>query len=155
MRDAMLCTFVGEMEANRNCGGGHENDSDVIKSYKFHGSGKKIREKRSQRTHCQDGRIKYRNMPHELSQNPQHPQVANGTIKASGHDKNAPGTYIKWDAEGVEVIPDDEEEKIREVSAQFNRFQMMNFNEHMHCFRGTHLKTHGVRPFNLDRSQKL
>jgi hypothetical protein len=37
-----------------------------------------------------------------------------------------------------------EQEKIKEVSDQFNRFQMMNFNEHHHCLRGTHLKTQGV-----------
>lgn len=71
-------------------------------------------------------------------------KVASGTIKAGGQDKKAPGTYIKWNAPGVENIPDDEEEKIKQVSAQFNRFQMMNFNEHMHCLRGTHLKTQGV-----------
>lgn len=38
-----------------------------------------------------------------------------------------------------------EAEKIQAVSDQFNRFQMMNFNEHHHCLRGTHLKTQGVR----------
>ncbi|KAF2131823.1 heme-dependent catalase [Dothidotthia symphoricarpi CBS 119687] len=70
-------------------------------------------------------------------------KVASGTVKAGGQDKPAPGTYIKWDAEGVEVIPSDEKEKIQAVSDQFNRFQMMNFNEHMHCLRGTHLKTQG------------
>ena len=37
-----------------------------------------------------------------------------------------------------------ERDKIQAVSEQFNRFQMMNFNEHMHCLRGTHLKTQGV-----------
>ncbi|OQO01628.1 hypothetical protein B0A48_12664 [Cryoendolithus antarcticus] len=68
---------------------------------------------------------------------------ANGTTKANGQDKPAPGEYIKWDAEGVEVKQPGEAEKIKEVAAQFNRFQMMNFNEHMHCLRGTHLKTQG------------
>lgn len=48
------------------------------------------------------------------------------------------------DAKGVEVKQPGEEEKIKEVSDQFNRFQMMNFNEHHHCLRGTHLKTQGV-----------
>lgn len=52
--------------------------------------------------------------------------------------------YIHWDAPGVEVEQPGEKEKIQEVSQQFNRFQMMNFNEHMHCLRGTHLKTQGV-----------
>jgi hypothetical protein len=71
-------------------------------------------------------------------------KVPSGTVKAGGQDKPAPGKYIKWDAEGVEVIQSGEQEKIKEVSDQFNRFQMMNFNEHMHCLRGTHLKTQGV-----------
>lgn len=48
------------------------------------------------------------------------------------------------DAQGVETIQPGEQEKIQEVSDQFNRFQMMNFNEHHHCLRGTHLKTQGV-----------
>jgi hypothetical protein len=71
-------------------------------------------------------------------------KVASGTVKAGGQDKPAPGEYIKWDSDGVEKIPAGETEKIQAVSDQFNRFQMMNFNEHMHCLRGTHLKTQGV-----------
>ncbi|KJX95874.1 catalase like protein [Zymoseptoria brevis] len=51
--------------------------------------------------------------------------------------------YIRWDAEGVEYEQPGEKEKIWEVSEQFNRMQMMNFNEHHHCLRGTHLKTQG------------
>lgn len=54
-------------------------------------------------------------------------------------------TFIKWDAPGVEEIQPGEKEKIWEVSEQFKRMQMMNFNEHHHCLRGTHLKTQGVR----------
>jgi hypothetical protein len=72
-------------------------------------------------------------------------RIASGTVKAGGQDKPAPGEYIRWDAEGVEVVPEGEQAKIQAVSDQFNRFQMMNFNEHMHCLRGTHLKTQGVR----------
>lgn len=52
--------------------------------------------------------------------------------------------YIKWDAPGVEVEQPGEKEKIKEVAEQFNRLQMMNFDEHHHCLRGTHLKTQGV-----------
>ena len=52
--------------------------------------------------------------------------------------------YIHWDAKGVEVEQPGEKEKIWEVSNQFNRMQMMNFNEHHHCLRGTHLNTQGV-----------
>ena len=80
-------------------------------------------------------------------------KVANGTIKAGGQDKRAPGTFIKWDTPGVENIPADEEQKTKDVSAQFNRFQMMNFNEHMHCLRGTHLKTQGVSAYHCPRKR--
>ncbi|KAH7079322.1 catalase-like domain-containing protein [Paraphoma chrysanthemicola] len=76
-------------------------------------------------------------------QNIHNGKVPSGTVKAGGQDKKAPGTYIKWDAPGVETIQPGEQEKIKDVSDQFNRFQMMNFNEHMHCLRGTHLKTQG------------
>lgn len=58
-------------------------------------------------------------------------KVASGTVKAGGQDKPAPGTYIHWDAEGVEKIEPGEQEKIQAVSDQFNRFQMMNFNEYV------------------------
>ena len=51
--------------------------------------------------------------------------------------------YLR-NAKGVEYEQKGEKEKIQAVSEQFNRFQMMNFNEHMHCLRGTHLKTQGV-----------
>ena len=83
-------------------------------------------------------------MGYHRIQNIHNGKVPSGTVKAGGQDKKATGSYIKWDAPGVENIPDDEQEKIKEVSAQFNRFQMMNFNEHMHCLMGTHLKTQGV-----------
>lgn len=51
--------------------------------------------------------------------------------------------YIKWDAKGVEVVTENEEQRIKDVAGQFCRFQMNNFNEHHHCLRGTHLKTQG------------
>lgn len=53
------------------------------------------------------------------------------------------------DAEGVEIEQPGERDKIQAVSDQFNRFQMMNFNEHMHCLRGTHLKTQGVNIYPI------
>jgi len=82
-------------------------------------------------------------MGHHRIENIHNGKVPSGTVKAGGQDKKAPGTYIKWDAPGVETIQPGESEKIKAVSDQFNRFQMMNFNEHMHCLRGTHLKTQG------------
>ncbi|KAK5939678.1 hypothetical protein PMZ80_008058 [Knufia obscura] len=75
--------------------------------------------------------------------NPQTGEPASGTAKAHGENKPAPGSYIRWDADGVEFEQPGEQDKIKAVSEQFNRFQMMNFNEHMHCLRGTHLKTQG------------
>lgn len=96
-----------------------------------------------------------------VMENPQTGQKASGTVKANGENKPAPGIYIKWyaqmscderdnakkytrDAEGVETEHPEEKQKIKEVSDQFNRFQINNFNEHHHCLRGTHLKTQGV-----------
>ncbi|KAK7192271.1 hypothetical protein PSPO01_01843 [Paraphaeosphaeria sporulosa] len=62
---------------------------------------------------------------HHRIENIHNGKVASGTVKAGGQDKPAPGRYIPLGCD------------------QFNRFQMMNFNEHMHCLRGTHLKTQG------------
>ncbi|KAF2417117.1 heme-dependent catalase [Tothia fuscella] len=70
-------------------------------------------------------------------------ESASGTVKSGGAGTPASGNYIRWDSEGVEKVQPGEKEKIQAVSDQFNRFQMMNFNEHHHCFRGTHLKTQG------------
>ncbi|KAK0817683.1 hypothetical protein LTR91_019843 [Friedmanniomyces endolithicus] len=61
-----------------------------------------------------------------VQQNVHTGEKASGTAKVNGEDKPASGEYMKWDAEGVEVVPPEEEKKIYEVSAQFNRFQMMN-----------------------------
>ena len=59
-------------------------------------------------------------------------------------DSKPQAHLINRDAKGVEVEQPNEKETIQAVSDQFNRFQMYNFNEHMHCLRGTHLKTQGV-----------
>jgi hypothetical protein len=70
------------------------------------------------------------------------PSISGGEWTADNN--SAIVTNLRRDAKGVEVIQPGEQEKIKEVSDQFNRFQMMNFNEHHHCLRGTHLKTQGV-----------
>jgi hypothetical protein len=59
--------------------------------------------------------------------------------------------YIRWDAKGVENEQPGEKEKIKEVSEQFSRFQMMNFDDNQHALRGTHLKTQGVRHLSYPR----
>ena len=64
-------------------------------------------------------------------------------------------TDFHRDAKGVEFEQEGEKDKIAEVSAQFNRFQMMNFNEHHHCLRGTHLKTQGVSSDPRNKSTVL
>ena len=69
---------------------------------------------------------KANNMSCPVQQNVHTGEKASGTAKVNGEDKPASGEYMKWDAEGVEVVPPEEEKKIYEVSAQFNRFQMMN-----------------------------
>jgi hypothetical protein len=51
-------------------------------------------------------------------------EKASGTVKANGVGKAAPGEYIRWDAEGVETIPPEEQDKIWEVSNQFNRVRL-------------------------------
>ena len=78
-------------------------------------------------------------------------EKAEAEFKAPGEGTD--GDYIRWDAPGVEVEQPKEKETIQAVSDQFNRFQMYNFNEHMHCLRGTHLKTQGVRDPSLGFSR--
>ncbi|KAK1062448.1 hypothetical protein LTR74_010287 [Friedmanniomyces endolithicus] len=74
-----------------------------------------------------------------VQQNVHTGEKASGTAKVNGEDKPASGEYMKWDAEGVEVVPPEEEKKIYEVSAQFNRFQMMNL-----CVMGKFTVHHGL-----------
>lgn len=54
-------------------------------------------------------------MGHHRIQNIHNGKVSSGTVKAGGEDKKAPGTYIKWDAPGVETVQPSEKEKIQEV----------------------------------------
>ncbi|KAH8719424.1 hypothetical protein GQ44DRAFT_829308 [Phaeosphaeriaceae sp. PMI808] len=91
-------------------------------------------------------------MGHHTIQNI-HGKVPNDTVNAGGQRKKAPGTYIKWDADGVETIQTGEKEKIQEVSDQFNRFQMMDFNEHMHCLRGTQRNWNDLPKFGDELSK--
>jgi len=50
-------------------------------------------------------------------------------------------TYIRWDAEGVEKKPPNEDENIAAVVEQINTIQRANRSKTGRCFSGTHAKT--------------
>ncbi|KAL8763525.1 MAG: hypothetical protein Q9194_007321 [Teloschistes cf. exilis] len=52
--------------------------------------------------------------------------------------------YIRWDAEGVEKIPEGEEEDIKAVAEMINAIQKAQWNSHRHCYSGTHARTQGL-----------
>ncbi|KAF2251750.1 hypothetical protein BU26DRAFT_516511 [Trematosphaeria pertusa] len=52
---------------------------------------------------------------HHRIENIHNGKVASGSVKAGGQDKPAPGEYVRWDAEGVEVVQPEEREKIQAV----------------------------------------
>lgn len=45
--------------------------------------------------------------------------------------------YVRWDAEGVEEIPPNEEEYMDAVIKQINAIQQMNFDRDRHAYGGT------------------
>ena len=51
--------------------------------------------------------------------------------------KLADRKYIRWDAEGVEKIPENEEKDIMAVADMINAIQKAQWNSHRHCFSGT------------------
>ncbi|KAL8957975.1 MAG: hypothetical protein Q9193_004879, partial [Seirophora villosa] len=58
--------------------------------------------------------------------------------------KLAGRNYIRWDAEGVEKIPENEEDDIKAVADMINTIQKAQWNSHRHCYSGTHARTQGV-----------
>ncbi|KAL9002157.1 MAG: hypothetical protein Q9188_004906 [Gyalolechia gomerana] len=58
--------------------------------------------------------------------------------------KLASRNYIRWDAEGVEKIPENEEEDIKAVAEMINAMQKAQWNHHRHAYSGTHARTQGV-----------
>ncbi|TKX21388.1 catalase-like protein [Elsinoe australis] len=52
--------------------------------------------------------------------------------------------YIRWDANGVEVVPPGEEEDIKAVAEQINTIQRAHYNKTRHAYGGTHARTQGV-----------
>ena len=52
--------------------------------------------------------------------------------------------YIKWQDEGVEKIPPNEKEDIQAVADMINAMQKAQYNNHRHCYTGTHARTQGI-----------
>lgn len=52
--------------------------------------------------------------------------------------------YIRWDAEGVEVIPPNEREYIDGVVKNINESQRRFHKENNRCYTGTHARTRGI-----------
>lgn len=50
--------------------------------------------------------------------------------------KLASRNYIRWDAEGVEKIPENEEEDINAVAEMINAMQKAQWNHHRHAYSG-------------------
>ena len=52
--------------------------------------------------------------------------------------------YLRWNAPGVEIPVENEEEKAKQIAATMNRMQEHNFDCHRRAFTGTHVKTQGL-----------
>ncbi|RGP80780.1 heme-dependent catalase [Fusarium longipes] len=52
--------------------------------------------------------------------------------------------YIRWDAEGVEKIPPDEEQDIKEIVKKINESQRRFYEKNGYCYTGTHARTQGI-----------
>lgn len=63
--------------------------------------------------------------------------------------------YIRWNAEGVEKVPPNEEADIREIVYQINETQRRFHEKNGHCFGGTHARTQGIVKGSLIVSDDL
>lgn len=52
--------------------------------------------------------------------------------------------YIRWDADGVQKVPPNEQEDIQAVVTMINAAQKAQFNKGGHAFGGTHQRTQGL-----------
>lgn len=52
--------------------------------------------------------------------------------------------YLRWDEPGVEFVKPNEEETGRKIGETMNRMQHDNFDQHLHAYRATHVKTQGI-----------
>ena len=57
--------------------------------------------------------------------------------------------YIPWEAEGVEKIPEGEEEDIKAVAKQINDIQKAMYNAHRHAFGGRYHRLYFSPAANL------
>lgn len=56
--------------------------------------------------------------------------------RPAGEEDMSKRHYIRWDAEGVEKIPPNEDEDIQAVADMINAIQKAQWNSHRHCFTG-------------------
>ncbi|KAL3590812.1 hypothetical protein FPOAC2_13014 [Fusarium poae] len=63
--------------------------------------------------------------------------------------------YIRWDADGVERIPPNEQEDIQETVKKINEIQRRFYEKNGHCFGGTHARTQGIVKGKLHVSDDL
>jgi hypothetical protein len=74
-----------------------------------------------------------------------HPlNVAIDSTKRALSSAPATDAYLPWNSPGVEVIKEDEQDKIDQIKSVMSQMQKHNFDKHRHCFRATHVKTQGV-----------
>ncbi|KAG7001437.1 hypothetical protein G7Y79_00031g065520 [Physcia stellaris] len=64
--------------------------------------------------------------------------------RPAGEEDMSKRHYLRWDAEGVEKIPPNEAEDIQAVADMINAIQKAQWNNHRHCFSGTHARTQGL-----------
>ena len=53
-------------------------------------------------------------------------------------------SYIHWQTKGVVEVPEKEEDDINAVCEQINSMQRAQYNNHRHCYTGTHSRTQGI-----------
>ena len=64
--------------------------------------------------------------------------------KSENQDAMAKRKYIHWQDPGVEKIPPNEAQDIQAVADMINGMQRAQYNQHRHCYTGTHARTQGI-----------
>jgi hypothetical protein len=63
--------------------------------------------------------------------------------------------YIRWNDDGVEKVPPNEEEDIKAVAEMINTIQKTTWNRTRHGYSGTHARTQGVVKGTLATQKNL